>query len=246
MQETQLIPQLWELPDEIRHRLGDEVGRQRAMTHGGHLLLVLHSPPKADQDARQGRLFWRSPVGKWAPKALQHGVSPVAELIDEYNKLLDQIDLDEDRAYSAADYFDLLTLLNPLARATHHLHQALQQARELLPDVRELIVLRDSAYGLSRRAELLQADAKNTLEFFIARRAEEQAAASALQAKAAHRLNVLAALTFPLLTLCAIFGANLGHGLEQWDAAAAPTPIFAVVGAGLVLGALLVGYVTSK
>ncbi|TWT72721.1 hypothetical protein Pla123a_40200 [Posidoniimonas polymericola] len=246
MADTPLIPQQWTLPEVIRNRVGDQVGRQRAMVHDGHLLLVLHSPPLPDQDEREGRLIWRSPEGEWRPKSLRHGESPVGELIDEYDKLLDRIDADEDLAQSAAEYFDLLTLLNPLVRASHNLHQALQQAREELPEVRELILLRDRAYAASRRAELLQADARNTLDFVIARRAEEQADSSRRQAKAAHRLNVLAALTFPLLTLCAVFGANLGHGLEQWDRVAAPIPILAVVGGGLLLGAILVGYVTRK
>ncbi len=246
MAETQLIPQSWAVPDAIRRRLGDQVGRQRTMTHEGHLLLVLHSPPKPDEDERQGRFFWRSPEGVWSPKAMRHGETAVGELIGEYDKMLDAIDADEDRAYTAAEYFDLLTLLNPLVRAEHNLHQALQQSREELPEVRELILLRDRAYATSRRAELLQADAKNTLDFVIARRAEEQAAASERQAVAAHRLNVLAALTFPLLTLCAVFGMNLGHGLEQWNAGASPLPLLAVVGAGLGLGALLVGYVIRR
>ncbi|TWT36129.1 hypothetical protein KOR34_10280 [Posidoniimonas corsicana] len=246
MAGTQLIPQQWTLPEAISKRLGDEVGRQRAMVHDGHLLLVLHAPPTQDQDAREGRLFWRAPSGEWKPQALRHGERAVGELIDEYDKLLDQIDASEDAAQSAAAYFDLLTLLNPLVRASHNLHQALQQAREELPDVRELILLRDRAYSTARRAELLQADARNTLDFVIARRAEEQAESSRRQAKAAHRLNVLAAWTFPLLTLCAVFGSNLGHGLEAWDAAAAPLPMLAVVGSGLLLGSILVGYVTRR
>lgn len=246
MSESQLIPKPWNVPPEIRVRLGDEVGRQRAMTHDGHLLLLLHAPPKPDETKREGRVMWRSPDGAWAPKALTHGESPVSELIGEYEKLLDKIDGDEDHAFSADEYFDLLTLLNPIVRAAHNLHSALQQARDMLPELRDLIVLRDRAYSLSRRAELLQADARNTLDFVIAKRAEEGAAASERQAKAAHRLNVLAAFTFPLLALCAVFGSNLGHGLEKWDAAAAPTPMLAVIGVSLALGAILAACVTSR
>lgn len=246
MANSPLIPQQWTIPDAIRNRLGVEVGRQRAMVHDNHLLLVLHTPPLPDQDEREGRLIWRNPEGEWRVKPARHGASPVSDLIDEYDKLLDKIDADEDTAQAATEYFDLLTLLNPLVRASHHLHQALQEAREQLPEVRELILLRDRAYAAARRAELLQADARNTLDFVIARRAEEQAESSRRQANAAYRLNVLAALTFPLLTLCAVFGVNLDHGLEQWDQVAAPIPILAVIGGGLLLGAILVGYVTRR
>lgn len=243
---TSLIPKNWTVPEAIRNRLGDEVGRQRAMAHEGHLLLVLHAPPAPDQDEREGRIFWRSPEGAWSPKALKHGESPVTELLGEYDKRLDAVDEDEEKAHSAGDYFDLLTRLNPLVRAAHNLHHALQDARSALPDVRELILLRDRAYAMSRRAELLQNDAKNTLDFVIARRAEEQAAASERQARAAHRLNVLAALFFPLATLTAFFGMELNHGLRQWDSASAPLPALVILAAGLALGALLVGYVTRK
>ena len=71
---------------------------------------------------------------------------------------------------------------------------------------------------------------------------------SARQASAAHRLNVLAALTFPLLTLCAVFGMNLNHGLEEWNlrVAPSPAPLLAVVAGGIALGVLLVGYVTRR
>lgn len=39
----------WNLPSEITARLGSESwGAQRAIFEAGHLLLVLHAPPKAD------------------------------------------------------------------------------------------------------------------------------------------------------------------------------------------------------
>ena len=41
---TAVVPPVWEIPQVIRARLGDQVGRQRAMFHEGHLLLVLHAP----------------------------------------------------------------------------------------------------------------------------------------------------------------------------------------------------------
>lgn len=246
MPQAQLVPPQWELPNAIRNRLGEEVGRQRAMIHQGHLLLVLHAVPEPDESSRQGRFFWRSPEGAWSPKALRHGGSPVGELIQEYNQRLDQLDADEDTACSAKEYFGVLTYLNPLLRSLRNLHAALQHARESLPEVRELIVLRDRAYSVLRRAELLQADARNTLEFIIAQQSERHAAASQRQATSAHRLNVLAALTFPLLTLCALFGVNLRHGFEQYDAVAAPWPLLVVTGIGVGLGVAVLGYVTRR
>jgi hypothetical protein len=61
---------------------------------------------------------------------------------------------------------------------------------------------------------------------------------------AAHRLNVLAAFFFPIVTLMAIFGANLQHGLEGWDKLNGPLPLIVVLAAGLLCGVVLTGFVT--
>ena len=61
---------------------------------------------------------------------------------------------------------------------------------------------------------LLYNEARNSLDFSIARRGEEQARSSHRMAVSAHRLNLLAAFFFPIATLTALFGVNLRHGLE--------------------------------
>ena len=60
-----VLPPSWEVPAQFRERLGERVGRQRAMMADGHLLLVLHRPPKKDEVERFPRLFWRKPDGTW-------------------------------------------------------------------------------------------------------------------------------------------------------------------------------------
>ena len=59
------LPPSWELPAEIRSRLGEKLGRQRAMSAAGHLLLILHAPPRADENERLGHVYWRKPDGTW-------------------------------------------------------------------------------------------------------------------------------------------------------------------------------------
>jgi hypothetical protein len=238
---TALLPASWELPTAIRERLGDDVGRQRAMVDTGHLLLVLHAPPQPDQDERVGRFYWRKPDGTWTPKGMTHGQLALGELLAEYEREIDDIDQAEDIAGNATEYFTVLTALNPLVRATRNLHDALQEARQAVPKDRQLIVLRDRAYNLSRRAELLYNDAKAALDFAIAKRGEEQAAASEQMAVASHRLNLLVAFFFPLATLCAIFGMELRHGFEQYDP---PGPLIAILGIGLMLGLVLMLFMT--
>ena len=64
----------WQLPAAIRSRLGKCVGRQRPMAADGHLLLVLHAPPKPEAAEREGRFFWRNPQGEWTSKDLGSGI----------------------------------------------------------------------------------------------------------------------------------------------------------------------------
>ena len=220
-----LLPKAWELPAEFRGRLGDEAGRQRAMVAEDQLLLILHAPPTPGQATRVGRVYWRDNSGAWKPAGLKHGETAVGELLSEYELAFQEIETLEQNADSAHDYFGLLTRLNPLVRSIHNAYDAIQSARKELPQARELILLRDRAYALSRRGDLLQADAKSTLDFIIARRSEEQADAARQQTRSAHRLNILAALFFPIVTIMSILGADLSHGLESWDAAQAPLPL---------------------
>ncbi len=109
---------------------------------------------------------------------------------------------------------------------------------------RNLIVARDHAYELMRRADLLQHDAKNGLDFAVAWQAEQQAESSYQMSVATHRLNLLVAFFFPIATVMTIFGANLRHGFESWDRTSGPLPLLATLAAGLLCGFLLTGFVT--
>ena len=230
------VPQSWDVPDVFRQRLGDRVGRQRAMVADGHLLLVLHRAPALDENDRRGRLFWRSPDGSWhSPNAID-GAKSLAEHLGEYQKRLEKLDTREARAASASEYFEVLSELTPLGRAARNQSTVLQLARDQFPDARELINVRDRAYEIERNAELLQADSKSALDYLIAKQAEEQAQATYHMALASHRLNVLVAFFFPIATLSTVFGTNMVHGLETM---APPIPFFVTIAAGLLIGLIL-------
>jgi hypothetical protein len=237
-----ILPGVWQVPQVFRDRLGDRVGRQRAMFHEGHLLLVLHAPPGPEEATRKGRFFWRQPDGTWSSSEFGSSPQAVDRHLGEYAKRLEELEQMEEHATDAETWFHVLEAIAPVHRAAAHLHQALQHAREQVPQARELINFRDRAYEVERTAELLHTDAKNALDFAVARLAEEQARASHRMAVSAHRLNVLAALFFPITALSALLGVNLAHGLEStvWD----PLPFFALIGAGLVFGLLLTAFIT--
>ena len=241
-----LLPAAWQVPEAFRQRLGEQAGKQRAMFDDGHLLVVLHAPPKPDEPEREGRFFWRDASGKWTPSGASPGQPGLGELLAELERAIDALQQAEDAAKSARNYFDLLNRLNPLVRSTRNLHRTLQEAREHVPEDRQLLLWRDRSYAIARSAELLHADAKNALDFAVAERAEEEAESNRRVEAAAFRLNVLVACFFPVATLAAILGTNMHHGLEGMDEQYGPLPLLAVLGVGLLLGIVLAGFITRK
>ena len=73
------LPEAWAVPEEFRDRLGTHVGRQRMMCEDDQVLLVLHAPPKPDEDERYGRFFWRKADGTWVSDQLGEGGCPRGE-----------------------------------------------------------------------------------------------------------------------------------------------------------------------
>jgi hypothetical protein len=214
------LPADWHLPALFTHRLGDMAGRQRAMFADGHLLLILHEAPVAGVPARTGRLFWRQPDGHWRSKPLGEGAHALKRHVAEFADRVDALERRWQEAASAADYFELLRAISPLHRAVRHLYTVLQEARELVPHDRDLINVRDQVGEIERALDLLHSDARNGLDFRIAHQTEQQAERTYDMAISAHRLNVLAAMFFPIATLSAvytaIFSLFLAHG-ERHD-----------------------------
>ena len=171
------------------------------------------------------------------------GINALNSHLDSYQEIITKLDSQEERASSAQDYFEVLERIAPVYRASRNLYNVLQEARKSCPDLRELINARDRAYDTQREAELLYNGAKNALDFAVAKRAEEQAAASHRMAVSAHRLNILVAFFFPIATLSGVFGVNLRTGLED---AAPPFLFLGVIAMGLLFGGLLTVFVTRK
>ena len=253
MATTGILPAVWEVPAAIRERLGDQVGRQRAMTAEDHLLLILHAPPAPDESERDGQFFWRQPNGTWSSSKLGSGPQALEQHLDAFQELLNRFEERDQEADSATDYFAVLHGLSPIRRSTRNMHNALQQAREMCPQDRNLINLRDNAYQIERAADLLVNDAKTSLDFLIAKRSEEHAENSQQMAIASHRLNLLAAFFFPMATLCALFGVNLKHGMEaiqnlsEITSAPAPSfPFLVMILVGIVLGGFLTRFISNR
>jgi Mg2+ and Co2+ transporter CorA len=209
------VPIEWQLPPDILERLGDRAGRQRAMSADGHLLIVLHEPPKPGVSERTGRLFWRNPQGNWSSNSLGAGLQSLNTHLAEFTQRIDTLEKRLETAQTANDYYSLLRTIAPLYRTARYLHAALQQAREMVPDDRDVINARDQATEIERALELMHGDASHGLDFTIARQAEDQAEASFQMSIAGYRLNLLAAMFFPIATIATVFGMNLRHGFED-------------------------------
>ncbi|RMF39743.1 MAG: hypothetical protein D6753_13045 [Planctomycetota bacterium] len=231
-----MVPADWDLPDAFRRRLGRSAGRQRLMEHEGQLLIVAHDVPAFGEDRRRGILFWLDAAKTWHCSIDSSGQSGIDRLLERYAARLDELDVAENRAHTADEYLKVLESLAPVARAITNLYGVLQDARKSRPDVPELIDWRDQAYELTRTAELTYQYAKDALEVALVRRAEEQAVASRGMSVAAHRLNVLAALFFPLATLAAIFGTTL---TDNWPWSQSPVPFLVFLFGGTIAGILL-------
>jgi hypothetical protein len=207
--DKSVIPSEWSIPQEIRIRLGSNVGRQRPMLADDHLLLVTHAPPKPEDHVRVGRLFWRSPDGAWTSNELGTGIAALNKHLDEYEDRIAALDRQEEEAKTAHEYFEIMEQLTPIHRAARNLYQVLQETRKMCPEYLDIIDVRDRAYAIERTADLLCSGTQNSLNFTVAKRAEEQARASHKMATAAHRLNILASFFFPIITVTAILGVDL-------------------------------------
>jgi hypothetical protein len=242
MPNAPLVPPTWSsFPDEFRQRLGTNVGRQRLMKSGQEILIVAHHVPEHDEVGRRGVLFWRDASGEWRCSNGDPGKASLGMHLDRYAKKLDAYELQESKAIRADDYLPLLEGLAPIVRSNRNLFETLDEARKSLPEDRTLIDHRDKAYDLSRQADLLYEDAKNSMDVAIVRRADEQAQATNQMMVAAHRLNMLAALFFPFATLGAIFGTTL---TDNWTWSQSPIPFLFFVIASGVIGMVLAKFVS--
>jgi hypothetical protein len=233
----------WQLPPQIEQRIGEYTyGHQRAIFEADHLLLILHAPPAPNETARQTQVFLRKPDGTFVCNGQEDGQAKLRQLLASYQQLFVKHDTAYNEVENADDLLDILESLGPIKRAATNLHDALHAAHNHVRSDSFLIAIRDEAAELSRSYELLLNDARLALDHRIARNAETQAIKAHEMAHAQHKLNVLAAITFPLMAIAALFGMHLIHGLEN-----APVGIcWIVLILGFFVGLDTKGWVTQK
>jgi Mg2+ and Co2+ transporter CorA len=234
MDRTSFVPKTWQLPEAIRKRLGNSVGRQRLMNEDGHLLLILHQVPKSEDDEiRTAVLFWRNTAGEWKSHPTSGGLAGLDAHLASYRTAIHQLDEDVEAAKTPRQYFEVMRRMHPVQRSTRNMAEVLQEARQALPDETRMINMRDQAVDLERGIELIAADAKAGMEFTMAESASQHAISAMEASQEARRLNRLAAFFFPLATLVAVFGINSPNEVLGY-------PSFStVVISGIVLGLIV-------
>lgn len=233
----------WQLPPEIEARLGEKsYGRQRAIFEGGQLLIVLHEPPGADDVERVELAVLRDLDGRYFSEGYDGGEQRLRKLLATYRTRLDECEQLYERARTAEELFSLQQMLAPLNRATTNLAGALQSARDSVKEDKFLIGVRDEGYEISRAFDLLVIDAKLKLDYLMAKNSEEASSKADEMAIAQHKLNILAAITFPLMALAALLGVNLTHGLEDQS----PVLFYVMLAFGFGIGFVVKSWVTKK
>jgi hypothetical protein len=210
-----ILPDGWELPAVLRARVGTSIGRQRAMFHEGHALLLLHQPPRGGERERRGTVLWRSPDGRWSGAPGPSGSAALRVHVDAYQARLDELDRALGKARTARQRFVLLREARPFARAARNLHAVLQDARTAIPSDLDVLAMRDRAYDLERESSALLEEASAALQLGLAEDGEAEARASARIATETHRLNLLAAVCLPITAIGAMLGMNVQTGIEH-------------------------------
>lgn len=232
----------WELPPEMQQRLGGTTyGAQRVIHEQGHLMVILHEPPAGTGAERKPAVFLRKPDGTWLHKGNNPGERALAKLLEGYRAAFGAYEVRHQAADTSEDLFQILGPLIPLTRAARNMQDTLQAARDAVKDDLMLIDLRDLAVEIARGFELLLADTRMSLDYRLAHAAEAQAGSAMEMSRAQHKLNTIAALTFPLMAIGAAFGMNLHSGAESLPA----WVYWAIFGAGIFLGVWLRGWVKA-
>ncbi|MDQ8185384.1 hypothetical protein [Pelagicoccus sp. SDUM812002] len=236
-------PYDWQLPPEIESRLSeDSYGPQRAISEAEHLLLVLHRPPNEDDLRREHILFLLTPDEKLLCNGSPDGIPKLDQLISDYRTRWEELENRYKLDSGASELFDLIEAVTPLKRSSANMANAIQKARELSKDYRYFIGVRDAAMDVSRAFEILLADLRAALDFRIAQKAEQQYVRSEEIAAAQHKLNVLAAFTFPVMAFATLLGMNLQHGFEKQS----PFIFWGVLTGGVLIGVFVRSWILRK
>jgi hypothetical protein len=228
------IPADWEMPSHIRSTLSARLGHQRSIEVQGHKLVLLHWVPKLGQAQRIGVFLWRRPDGEWfsysqAVPGSETDPDPdffvLREALQAYEDREDLLETELDQVEEARAYLRVRGEITTVQHAMANLFTTLDRAAGDGAEV--LAPLRDHAYELHRKYELLETFSRHRLETFRAVQAEQAN-------RRADDLNRIVAFTLPLTAFSSVFAMNPNRGESLTD------PVFwGVTALGLIWGSWL-------
>ena len=185
------------------------------------------------------RTFSDRRTGSGSSSRESSGIPNLAEHVNDFSRAADELEAKYQTATMARDYFKVLEEAAPILRSAANMHSTLQSARDADHEDQGLIGVRDTAGDVVRSLELLCTDAKNALDYDIAKSTEEQAVLGEEAVRSGLRLNILVAIFLPLTTLSGMFGMNVTTGLERAPAWFA----WAIFALGVAIGLVVRGWV---
>jgi hypothetical protein len=206
-QETLKLPAHFTLEPELREQLSARAGQQRCLEGHDELLLIVHEVPEPVLARTKAMLFWKRHDGHWTQPG-GPGISELGDLLNRYSEIISSHQAVVTRAENAADILAILRHSGPLSRATRELAHALDQTLASEPNDREIRGFRDRAKEIERAAELLNIDARMTLEFIRTEHGHSLARSAELILKTAQRLLLVAAVFLPLIALGIFIGLS--------------------------------------
>jgi hypothetical protein len=229
------IPAAFEPEQEILDQLSNRPGAQRCVVGRYELLLIVHEVPKHGTTEREAVIFWRREDGFWMDPQGGRGLRRLSEVVERFAAEVRGFEGSLRETASPAETFSVARAAGPLARCAKNLTIAIEQALAQDEDSKELRSLRDRVREVDRGAELLNQEARLTLEFRQSERTGSMPEVGK-SGKIAFQFNVLAAAFLPLLTLAAVFGMNGGPHLGL-------VAFWLTFAAGIGLGVGLVAWV---
>lgn len=202
------LPAHFNIEPELREQLGKRPGLQRCVEGHDELLLIVHDVPRPAV-AERAMFFWRRHDGRWTQPG-GPGLDELTALLDRYTNAIESRQAAVNQVQGAAEIFAIARNAGPLARSIRELSKALDQALSFDPEDREILDCTDRAKELERAAELLQADARMTLDFLRTEHGETLNAAVGRMELVIKRLAVVVTLFVPLVAIILLLGTSAG------------------------------------
>ncbi len=193
------LPTHFNLEPELRDQWGGRTGHQRCIEGHDELLLIVHNVPEGLVPGA-AMVFWRRHDGRWVQEE-GPGIDAVDAVLGRYEDVIRGHFAVVERADAAEEIFTTLRHAAPLLRSVRDLIKALEQVLSFDPNDRAVRELRDRAREIELAADLLQADARVTLEFLRTRQGDELLRTTRRLNRIVDRLALLVLVFLPLAAL---------------------------------------------